>query len=141
MADPEGIRRFARPTPLFFKYSMKYNILVSVRPNYIIFHGIFNKSAKRPRPHTHTHTHTQRVTHMNPLSRNPGSAPNLDVNVKIFLPVIHQFKHIRFLVLERTVSIIVPQLMVWIRNKICSFFLFCLITHTRDLLALKIIVL
>ena len=39
------------------------------------FHGMFKKneikSAKHPPPPTHTHT----FIHMNPLSRNPGSAP------------------------------------------------------------------
>ena len=56
------------PSPLpVFIYPIKSNNLVSARPNYFIFMGYLRKKNSKANPHI--------FIHMNPLSRNPGSAP------------------------------------------------------------------
>ena len=75
MADPEGIKevRSNTPIPAIFKflYVWKWNKLVSVRPTYFIFIGIFKKNEIKSAKWT---PHFGYI-HVNPHSRDPESAP------------------------------------------------------------------
>ena len=58
------------PRPTFLNILWKWNDLVSVRPNYFNFHGIFKKKwdkISEANPNT--------FIHMNPLSRHPDYTP------------------------------------------------------------------
>ena len=68
-----GSRGVQNPlSPPVFKYPIKWNNLVSVRPNYWNFMGYSRKKRWNQQ------SEPQTFIHMNPLSRNPGSAPDFD---------------------------------------------------------------
>ena len=90
VADPEGVHSNPPPCPPFLNILWKWNNLVTVRPNYFIFMGYLRKTREISKANPHN------FIHMNPLSRNSGSATTMQPMLLALMSALTHSDHVFF---------------------------------------------